>query len=130
MVVSPLASANAIFGNRAVNRRSHSAKSIRQAATSAGVARLSSMSICCQQSFLAYVLWKLLGQLCQQAGLGNEPRRVLDELSELRVVDVVQPTKDGREIRSRCVTQPSGHQRILLERLGLELPGHLHLKEM
>jgi hypothetical protein len=45
--------------------------------------------------FLAFVLWKLLGQLCQKAGLGNEPRRVLDELSELRVVDVVLQTKDG-----------------------------------
>lgn len=76
--------------------------------------------------FLAYVLWKFLGQLCQKAGLGNEPRRVLSELSELRVVDVVLPLKDGREIRTRCVTQPSEHQKILLERLGLELPGHLH----
>jgi transposase len=79
--------------------------------------------------FLAYVLWKFLGQLCQQAGLGNEPRRVLDELSELRVVDVVLPTKDGREIRTRCVTQPSDHQRILLDRLGLKLPSHLHSQE-
>ena len=75
--------------------------------------------------FLAYVLWKFLGQLCQKAGLGSEPRRVLNELSELRVVDVVLPTKEGCEIRTRCVTQPSDHQRILLERLGLELPRHL-----
>ena len=76
--------------------------------------------------FLAYVLWKFLGQLCQQAGLGNEPRRVLDELSELRVVDVVLPTKDGQEIRTRCVAEPSDHQRILLQRLGFQLPRHLH----
>jgi transposase len=75
--------------------------------------------------FLAYVLWKFLGQLCQKAGLGNEPRRVLNELSELRVVDVVLPTKEGCEIRTRCVTQPSDHQKILLERLGFELPRHL-----
>jgi transposase len=80
--------------------------------------------------FLAYVLWKFLGQLCQQAGLGNEPRRVLDELSELRAVDVVLPTKDGREIRTRCVTQPSEHQRILLQRLGLKLPSRLHTDEL
>jgi len=75
--------------------------------------------------FLAYVLWKFLGQLCQQAGLGHEPRRVLDELSELRAVDVVLPTQDGHEIRTRCVTQPDDHQKILLERLGLKLPGRL-----
>src|SRR5882672_707895 len=45
--------------------------------------------------FLAYVLWKTLGQLCRQAGLGDEPRRVLDELAEIRLVDVVLPTRDG-----------------------------------
>jgi transposase len=75
--------------------------------------------------FLAYVLWKFLGQLCQKAGLGNEPRRVLEELSELRAVDVVLTTKEGHDIRTRCVTQPNDHQKILLERLGWELPGRL-----
>jgi transposase len=80
--------------------------------------------------FLAFVLWRFLGQLCERAGLGNEPRRVLDELSELRVVDVVLPTKDGHEIRTRCVTQPSDHQRILLDRLGLKLPTHLPTQKL
>jgi transposase len=76
--------------------------------------------------FLAYVLWKFLGQICAKAGLGDEPRRVLAELSELRAVDVILPTKDGHEIRTRCVTQPSDHQKILLNQLGFELPGRLH----
>ncbi|MEX2286422.1 MAG: hypothetical protein WD648_04980 [Planctomycetaceae bacterium] len=80
--------------------------------------------------FLAFVLWKFLGQLCRKAGLGDEPRRVLAELSELRVVDVILPTKDGREIRTRCITQPSDHQKILLSQLGLELPGRLHPTEL
>ena len=80
--------------------------------------------------FLAYVLWKFLGQLCQKAGLGDEPRRVLAELSELRAVDVILPTKDGRELRTRCVTQPSDHQNILLNHLDLELPGRLHPTEL
>jgi transposase len=80
--------------------------------------------------FLAYVLWKFLGQLCQKAGLGDEPRRVLTELSELRAVDVVLATRDGREIRTQCVTQPSDHQKIILDRLGLELPGRLHATEL
>jgi hypothetical protein len=80
--------------------------------------------------FLAYVLWKFLGQLCQKAGLGDEPRRVLAELGELRAVDVVLPTKDGPEIRTRCVTQPSDHQKILLNRLRLELPSRLYPTEL
>jgi hypothetical protein len=75
--------------------------------------------------FLAYVLWKFLGQLCQTAGLGNEPRRVLEELSELRAVDVVLTTKEGQNIRTRCVTQPNDHQKILLARLGWEIPGRV-----
>jgi hypothetical protein len=72
--------------------------------------------------FLAYVLWKTLGQLCRQSGLGDEPRRVLDELSRIRLVDVILPTRSGIEIRRRCVSQPSDHQAILLQRLGLHLP--------
>ena len=72
--------------------------------------------------FLGYVLWKTLGQLCRQAGLGDEPRRVLDELAEIRLVDVVLPTRDGRLIRERCVSHPTDHQQILLDHLKLRLP--------
>lgn len=50
---------------------------------------------------------------------GDEPRRVLAEPAELRAVDVVLPTRKGPEIRARCITQPSEHQRILLHRLAL-----------
>jgi hypothetical protein len=71
------------------------------------------------------VLWKFLGQLCQRAGLGDEPRRVLDEPGELRVVDVVLPTRAGVELRQRSITQPSDHQRILLDRLDWQLPQSL-----
>ena len=80
--------------------------------------------------FLAYVLWKFLGQLGQRAGLGDEPRRVLAELSELRVVDVILPTRDGLEIRQRCVTQPSARQPILLDHLAWRLPGTLTATQM
>jgi hypothetical protein len=72
--------------------------------------------------FLAYVLWKTLGQMCLRAGLGQEPRRVFDELSEIRLVDVVLPTRQGTEIRKRCVVRPTDHQAILLQRLRLRLP--------
>ena len=74
--------------------------------------------------FLAYVVWKTLGQLCLGAGLGDEPRRVFDELARIRLIDVVAPTRCGREIRRRCVTRPDDHQAILLQRLGLNLPSY------
>jgi transposase len=79
--------------------------------------------------FLGYVLWKTLGQLCRQAGLGDEPRRILDELAEIRVVDVVLPTREGLEIRQRCISRPTEHQQILLDRLKLQIPSRLHITE-
>ena len=72
--------------------------------------------------FLAYVLWKTLGQMVKSVGLGDEPRRVLEELSKISLVDVVLPTSSGVEIRKRCITRPTEHQEILLQRLGLKLP--------
>ncbi|MBN2235696.1 MAG: IS1634 family transposase [Opitutales bacterium] len=80
--------------------------------------------------FLAYVLWKTLAQRCQRAGLGDDPRKVLEELQQIRLVDVVLPTKKGIEIRKRCISRPSDHQAILLERLGLRLPAQLKIEEM
>lgn len=80
--------------------------------------------------FLAYVLWKMLSQLCRRAGLGDEPRKVLAEIQQIKVADVVLPTKSGWEIRKRCVTRPTDHQAILLQRLGLHLPSRLEMAEM
>ena len=80
--------------------------------------------------FLAYVLWKMLAQLCRGAGLGHEPRRVLAELSGLSMMDVVLPTSDGIEIRRRCVNRPTEHQAILLDRLGLNLPQYLETTDL
>ena len=75
--------------------------------------------------FLAYVAWKTLGQWCKQAGLGDEPRRVLDEISQLRSLDVLLPTRQGPTIRRRCITDPTEHQAILLHHLSLHLPRRL-----
>ena len=60
--------------------------------------------------FLAYVLWKTLHQMTQAAGLGDEPRRVFEELGKISLVDVVLPTRQkGVEIRRRCVARPTDH---------------------
>ena len=39
--------------------------------------------------------------------------------------DVVLPTRDGTEIRQRCIARPTEHQQILLDRLQLRLPFRL-----
>jgi hypothetical protein len=80
--------------------------------------------------FLAYLLWKTLGQMCDRAGLGQEPRKVFAEISNLTVVDVVLPTRGKVEMRKRCIARPTEHQAILLQRLGLHLPPTLGLLSM
>ena len=80
--------------------------------------------------FLAYVLWKTLGQWMQRSGLGDAPRTLLDELSKIKSGDVVLPThtKDGQyngTVRLRCVTEPDEAQKVLLHRLGIPLPRRL-----
>jgi hypothetical protein len=80
--------------------------------------------------FLTYVVWKTLGQMCHQAGLGEEPRKVFEQLNQIQLVDVVLPTRSGVEIRKRCVSRPTEHQAILLQRLGLHLPSTFQISKM
>ena len=79
--------------------------------------------------FLAYVLWKMLGQMCKRAGLGNEPRRVFDEIAQIKAVDVVMPTRQGTVIRKRCIAQPTKPQAVLLQMLDLHLPQRMKIYE-
>jgi transposase len=72
--------------------------------------------------FLAYVLWKTLEAQCRHAGLGDEPRQVFRELSEIALVDIAMPTRNGVTLRKRCIGQPNQHQLVLLQYLGLRLP--------
>jgi transposase len=75
--------------------------------------------------FLAYVLWKTFAQLCKRAGLGDEPRQVFDEIAQIKMVDVLMKTKDGQQIRRRCIAEPEKHQKVLLDMLQLRLPKQL-----
>lgn len=75
--------------------------------------------------FLAYVLWKTIGQMCKRAGLGDEPRKVFDEIAQIKVVDVILPTREGVEIRRSCISTPTKPQAALLDRLGLKVPKYL-----
>ena len=75
--------------------------------------------------FLAFVLWKCLSQMCKQNGLGNEPRKVIDEIKRIKLTDVILPTRKGVEIKLHCVTKPDPHQKILLQYLRLQIPARL-----
>lgn len=77
--------------------------------------------------FLAYVLWKTLEQWQQRAGLGNSPRTLLDELSQIQSADVILPTTDGVDLKLRCVVKPDASKQALLERLGMEIPMRLKM---
>jgi len=80
--------------------------------------------------FLAYVLWKTLAGWMKQAGLGDAPRTLLEEMARLKSGDVTltaRSPRDGqqRRITLRCVTEPDAGQAVLLHRLGLTLPRRL-----
>jgi transposase len=80
--------------------------------------------------FLAYVLWKTLAGWMRNAGLGDAPRTLLEELAKLKSGDVTLTARSAaggaaRHITLRCVTEPDAAQAVLLHRLGLHLPRRL-----
>jgi len=82
--------------------------------------------------FLAYALWKTLEKWQEQAGLGNSPRTILEELQSITSTDVVLPLADEPErvLRIRCVVRPEKAHAILLDCLGIRLPERLRLSYM
>lgn len=72
--------------------------------------------------FLSLVLWRTLQQWMQASGLGTAPRKLLEEMRQVRSLNVVLPTGAGQTLRLRTVTRPEPHLAILLERLDLPLP--------
>jgi transposase len=75
--------------------------------------------------FIAFVLWKTFGQMCKNAGLGDEPRRVFNELKRISMVDVVLTTSEGKELKIRTVPRPEKPLQTLLYHLKLNLPERL-----
>jgi len=72
--------------------------------------------------FLALVMWRTLQHWMESSGLGTAPRKLLEEMAEIRSLDVVLPTRAGRDIRLRTVSRPEKRLAILLQHLDLPLP--------
>jgi transposase len=71
--------------------------------------------------FLALTMWRTLQQWMKASGLGTAPRKLLEELRELRSLDVLLPTRD-KTVRLRMVATPSRELKALLQRMKILLP--------
>ena len=72
--------------------------------------------------FLAYCLSVTLRKRLQAHAPGLTSRAVLETLSGLLMLDVHLPLADGRELGLPRYTQPEPEQRLVLEKLGWQLP--------
>jgi transposase len=72
--------------------------------------------------FLALAMWRTLQEWMITSGLGNSPRRLLEEMRQVKSLDVLLPTRQTT-IRLRVVSTPSKELKILLQRMKLQLPG-------
>jgi len=73
-------------------------------------------------AFLAYCLMVTLKQRLKALAPGLTPRAVLEKLAAIQMIDVELPTTDGRTVVLSRHTEPENDQRLLLQRLKLDLP--------
>jgi transposase len=78
--------------------------------------------------FLALTMWRTLQQWMKASELGTAPRKLLEELRELKSLDVLLPTRE-KNLRLRMVATPSKELKVLLQRLRILLPNKPKLIE-
>ena len=71
--------------------------------------------------FLALAMWRTLQQWMKASGLGTAPRKLLDEMKEIKSLDVLLPTR-GKNIRLRVVATVPKELKVLLQRMKVMLP--------
>jgi transposase len=71
--------------------------------------------------FLSLAMWRTLQQWMKVSGLGTAPRKLIEEMREVRSLDVLLPAKD-KTIRLRVVSTPSKELKVLLQRMKIFLP--------
>ena len=71
--------------------------------------------------FLALTMWRTLQQWMKASGLGTAPRKLLEELRELKSLDVLLPTRE-KTLRLRMAATPSNELKVLLQRMKIPLP--------
>ena len=71
--------------------------------------------------FLALAMWRTLQQWMKASGLGTAPRKLLEEMKEIKSLDVILPTREKR-IRLRVVAAAPKELKVLLQRMKVLLP--------
>lgn len=71
--------------------------------------------------FLALAMWRTLQQWMLACGLGTAPRKLLEEMKEIRSMDILLPARE-KTLRLRVVSTAPKALKILLQRLKLPLP--------
>ncbi len=78
--------------------------------------------------FLALAMWRTLQQWMKASGLGTAPRKFIEEIREVKSLDVLLPAKD-KTIRLRVVSTPSKELKVLLQRMKILMPNRARLIE-
>ena len=73
-------------------------------------------------AFMACFLHVTLQRRLKDLAPGLTPRSVLEKFKAIQMIDVHLPTTDGREVVLSRYTQPEPEQKLLLDKLKLELP--------
>jgi transposase len=73
-------------------------------------------------AFLGYCLTATLRMKLAQAAPGLTPRAVLQSLAAIQMLEVHVPTADGRTLVMPRYTEPEVQQKLILEKLKLNLP--------
>jgi hypothetical protein len=67
-------------------------------------------------------MYKSLELWMNSKGLGRSPSKLLEEFRQIQSMDVVLPVKDRSPVRLRIVAKPDEQIRVLLYKLGLQIP--------
>ena len=79
--------------------------------------------------FLALAMWRTLQQWMKASGLGTAPRKLIEEMREVKSLDVLLPAKD-KTIRLRVVSTPPKKLKILLQRMKILMPNKTRIIKM
>jgi transposase len=72
--------------------------------------------------FLAYCVQVSLREKLKSLAGGLTPRAVIEKFATMQMVDVHLPVSDGRRLKMARYTQPDRDLKLLMARMGLELP--------